>query len=342
MLSRIKRFFKKLLRTRRRRIIAGIIVAVIVALLAALIFGGDEQQEQKTPAEKPVYRSQLTGLPVSKEISERPVLAVMIENSQSARPQTGLTSAEIVFETVTEGGITRYMALYQTTDPKKIEPVRSVRPAFARWLTGFDASVAHVGGSVAALQLIKEHHAKDLDQFYHPAPYYRDGKRPAPHNMVAIVKSLRVLQKQLGYNKKSNFADIPRTDDNPAAKPTATNIVLNFSGPDFLAQFKYDKKTNSYKRFLAGQAHKDAITGKQITVKNLVVLKVKGHDSNSLQTIGTGEALVFKDGKVIKAQWKQSSYKHRLIITDKNGNEIPLNRGNAWFAAIPSGGSVSF
>jgi hypothetical protein len=316
---------------------------VIIALLAALIFGGgDEQQEQKPPAEKPVYRSQLTGLPVSKKISERPVLAVMIENSQSARPQTGLASAEIVFETVTEGGITRYMALYQTTDPKKIEPVRSVRPAFVRWLRGFDASIAHVGGSPAALNLIKEFNAKDLNQFYHPGPFYRDGNRPAPHNMVAIVTGLRGLQKQLGYGKKSNFADIPRTDDNPAIKPTATNIVLNFSGPDFLAQFKYSKKTNSYKRFLAGQAHKDAVTGKQITVKNLIVLKVGGHDSNSLQTLGAGEALVFKDGKVLKARWKQSSYKHRLTILDKNGNEIPLNRGNAWFAAIPSGGSVSY
>jgi hypothetical protein len=118
--------------------------------------------------------------------------------------------------------------------------------------------------------------------------------------------------------------------------------VLYFSGRDFLARFHYSINTNSFKRFLAGQAHKDAVTGKQITVKNLIVLKVGGHDSNSLQTLGAGEALVFKDGKVVKARWKQSSHRHRLIITDKNGNEIPLNRGNAWFAAIPSGGSVSY
>ncbi|HEX5456433.1 MAG TPA: DUF3048 domain-containing protein [Candidatus Saccharimonadales bacterium] len=339
MLGRVKR----LLRTRRRRVIAGVILAIIVALIAALIFGGKDKQEQAPAIQKPpVYRSQLTGLEVSKKASEKPVLAVMIENSDSARPQAGLASADIVFETVTEGGITRYMALYQTTDPKKIEPVRSVRPAFVRWLRGFDASIAHVGGSPAALNLIKEFHAKDLNQFFHPGPFYRDGNRPAPHNMIAIVKGLRGLQKQLGYGKQSRFTDIPRSDDSPAVKPGVTNIMLDFSGPDFAARFKYDKKTNSYKRFLAGQAHKDAVTGKQITVNNLIVLKVNGHDSNSLETLGAGEALLFKDGKVVKARWKQSSYRHRIAIIDKSGKEIPLNRGKTWFAAIPSGGSVRY
>lgn len=321
--------------------IAGVILAIIVALVAALVFGGKKQQ-QTAQQQQTVYRSQLTGLPVSKEASERPVLAVMIENSPSARPQVGLQNAEIVFETVTEGGITRYMALYQTTDPKKIEPVRSVRPAFVRWLTGFDASVAHVGGSTEGLNLIKQLGTKDLNQFFHPGAYYRDSKRPAPHNMIAVVKELRVLQRQLGYGKTSQFTDIPRTDDSPAANPSAANIMIGFSIPDYAVQFKYDKMTNSYKRFLAGQPHKDGVTGKQITVKNLIVLKVHGHDSNSLKTLGEGEALVFKDGKVIKARWKQDSAHERIEIIDQNGNQIPFNRGKTWFSAIPARGSVSY
>ncbi|HET7673500.1 MAG TPA: DUF3048 domain-containing protein [Candidatus Saccharimonadales bacterium] len=342
-MDKIRSKLKRLLRTRRRKLIAGSILAlVLLAIVLFFVFFNNKEEPEPTPVQKQVYRSQLTGLEVSKEDSERPVLGVMIENSPSARPQRGLSSAEIVFETVTEGGITRYLALYQTAEPKKIEPVRSVRPAFARWMNGFDASIAHVGGSVEGLSLIKQLHSKDLDQFFHTGPYYRDSNRPAPHNMVAVVKGLRDLQKQLGYDKKSRFADIPRSDDNPAQTPKATIVTIDFSSPDYAVQFKYDKKTNSYKRFLAGQAHKDAVTGKQISVKNLIVLKVRGSDSNSLKTIGKGTAFVFKDGKVIKAKWKQGSAYSRVEIIGPDGEEIPLNRGSTWFAGVPSSGSVSF
>src|SRR5581483_6348891 len=110
--------------------------------------------------------STLTGLPVDPSVNKRQVTAVMIENSLDARPQSGLDQAGIVFEALAEGGVTRFMALFQDTQPDYIGPVRSARPYYIQWLLGYDAAYAHVGGSPDALNDITAWHVKDLNQFY--------------------------------------------------------------------------------------------------------------------------------------------------------------------------------
>lgn len=326
---------------RWQKILLSIILIALIALAVAYFMGVFDKEEPK-PSEPPKkYYSQITGNETSEELSNRPILGVMIENSEEARPQVGLDDAGIVFETVTEGGITRYMAMYQETMPAELGPVRSVRPPFVNWITGFDSSIAHVGGSEPALALIDELNTKSLNEFKYPEPYYRVPSRAAPHNMFAKTDALRDLQKQLGI-KKSEFLEIPRSSDTPNATPVAKDISLEFSQPLFSVSFRYDPATNSYQRFLAGTAHIDQATKKQITVKNVVVLKLQGSDSNSLKAIGSGEALVFKDGNVTKAKWQQTSANERIKIVDETNNQIPLNRGDTWFSAIPSGGSVSY
>ena len=120
----------------------------------------------------------------------------MIENSEEARPQTGLDAAGIVFETVTEGGITRYAALYQENLPEEVGPVRSVRPYFVDWLMGFDTSVAHVGGSENALQMVEDRKAKDINEFFNGDAFYRRNDRESPHDAYARTKNLVALQKE--------------------------------------------------------------------------------------------------------------------------------------------------
>src|SRR6478672_8231162 len=107
-------------------------------------------------APKPVYYSPLTGEKVDDKFkSTKPTTAIMIENSPDARPQSGIKDAEVVYEAVAEGGITRFLALYQQNAPETIGPVRSIRMYYVDWLTPFNASVAHVGGSKAALDLVR-------------------------------------------------------------------------------------------------------------------------------------------------------------------------------------------
>ncbi|HEX5798302.1 MAG TPA: DUF3048 domain-containing protein [Candidatus Saccharimonadales bacterium] len=329
-MKKLIRKFKRL--SRKKKIIVIIAAAAILAGIAALILNlGKEEPAQPEPPQK--FYSQLTGNEVSEEISNRPVLAVMIENSEAARPQTGLDSAGIVFEAVTEGGITRFLALYQEDMPKEIGPVRSVRPHFVSWLYGFDASVAHVGGSFNALQLVEQLKAKTLTQFTYTEPYRRSSERAAPHNVYASTKALRSLQAELEYGK-SEFSDIPRSDDSPAEMPDAKKISLDFSSPAFAVEFRYNKESNAYTRYLAGAPHVDASTNKPITVKNVVVIKVKGTNSDTIKAVGKGEAWVFKNGTSQKVRWEKSSHEGRIKIVDEMGNEVPLNRGDTWIAAL--------
>ena len=315
---------------------------LIIILVIALLAGGIAFALRKDKADDdPSKQSQLTGLDISDEEAERPVLGVMIENSEEARPQTGLSTAGIVFEATTEGGITRYLALYQENLPEEIGPVRSLRMHYLDWAMGFDASIAHVGGSAEALDEADDRDAKSLSQFKYDEPYFRDDSRQAPHNMYVRTSDLLDLQKDLEHGK-SKFEDIPRSPDAPSQSPTATSIRINYSSPPFLAEFRYDPTTNRYGRFLAGDPHADNANGQAITVKNLVVLMVEERSSPNDGATGSGDAVLFKDGLAMQARWRQSSFKNRIEILDSQGNEVPLNRGNTWFAALTEGRPLSY
>lgn len=313
-------------------------LVVIIGGLAAYFLGLSDKVTQSSDKPPQKYYSQLTGVEVNQEVSERPILGIMIENSIFARPQTGIDSAGMVFESVTEGGITRYLTLFQENMPKVVGPVRSVRPYFVNWVMGLDGSIAHVGGSAEALAMLDSRNAKTLSQFKYPDQYYRVTDREAPHNMYARTDDLRKLQEKLGH-KTAEFEAFPRSDDNPAQTPDTTRIAINYSGPDYAVEFRYDKKTNLYTRYLAGQVDKDRATNKPITVKNVIIIKMGGAE---VQAIGAGEAIVLKNGTAVKGRWKQTSYRERITISDSQGKEIPLNRGDSWFAIVPSTGSATY
>lgn len=338
--KKLKNKFDKL--SRKQKIALALFLALLMAAGAYAISQAMKKDPQ--PVENKKYYSLLTGEELSQDDSELPILAVMIENSNEARPQAGLDNAGMVFETVTEGGITRFVALYQQDLPKRLGPVRSVRPPFVSWLFGLDASVAHVGGSAEALALIDRLKAKSLTQFTYPEPYERVNDKAAPHNVYANPKKLRDLQDELKH-QQSTAPQFTRSDDAPAVepeKPTAPKITLDFSSPEFAAEFRYNAESNSYDRFLAGTPHVDELTNKPINVKNVIVLKLRGTDSNSLKAVGKGEAFLFKDGKVQKINWEKPDHKSRLKLVDETGNEVSLNRGDSWVAALPQGRSPSY
>ena len=111
----------------------------------------------------------------------------MVENSLAARPQSGLSQAGVVFEALAEGGVTRFMALYQDTTPTNVGPIRSARPYFIEWAMGFDAAYAHVGGSPVALSDIKAWNVQDLNQFYYGGYYHRISSRLYDYKSESIV-----------------------------------------------------------------------------------------------------------------------------------------------------------
>lgn len=286
---------------------------------------------------KKIYYSPLTGSKVVDEAATKnTVTGVMIENSPDARPQSGLKDSGVVFEAVAEGGITRFLALYQEQKPALIGPVRSLRIYYLDWLTPFNASVAHVGGSYDALKEVRNGKYRDIDQFFNAGTYWRSSDRYAPHNVYTNFKRLDSLNKQKKYTS-SSFTGFARKDEKAAATPTATSITVSISGPLFNSSYRYDAKKNRYNRSQAGQPHKDREKG-QITPKAVVVMNINGKSA-----IGSGKVTIFQNGTVTKGTWHKKNRTSQLSFRDAEDKEIELVRGQTWISAIPNGvGSVSW
>lgn len=343
--------------TKKQKIIA---IALLLVILAGLGGGAYallkkpapkpapvvvEQKKEEAPKETPIY-SPLTGVAVTKEQSLLPVTAVMIENSPDARPQSGLNQAGVVFEAIAEGGITRFLTLWQEAQPDYVGPVRSVRPYYVDWLEGFDAAVAHVGGSPEALQKIKTDGAKDLDQFYNPGPYHRVSNRYAPHNMYTSLAGLIDLEKSKGWTS-STFTGFPRKAEKPSDAPTARTIDIAISGPLYNVHYDYDLASNSYKRSEGGKPHVDERSKAQISPKVVIAIvlpySIEGDGiHSSYGTIGSGKAFIFQDGNSVEGTWEKSSSKSQIIFKDAAGNPLPLNPGQTWITATSIANNVVY
>jgi DUF3048 family protein len=336
---------------------------IIIGIVAAVLLGGGfaayyflirddpkpvvvKKEEKKKPAPAPVpLYSTLTGLPIADtSVNDRPVTAIMIENSQDARPQSGLNQAGVVFEAIAEGGITRFLTLFQDSEPDYIGPVRSVRPYYVQWLMGFDAAVAHVGGSGQALAMIKSEGVKDLDQFANSGAYWRVSNRYAPHNMYTSMAKLREAENKRGFGK-SNYTGFARKDDAANAQPSAKTIDFNISGALYNAHYDYDIATNSYKRSEGGQPHVDERSAQQLSPKVVIGLAMpqgKNGVYTTYNTIGSGQAFVFQDGVVIPGTWEKTSNTAQFVFKDGTGAEIKLNRGQTWITVVGSPDRVTY
>lgn len=305
----------------------------------------EEEPEPEPPAPTTVA-SPLTGIQTSPELAQLPVTGVMIENSPEARPQSGLKDAGIVYEAIAEGGITRFMALYQESQPDYVGPVRSVRPYYLDWLQGYNAGIAHVGGSPEALAKIKSDGVRDLDQFYNSGGYWRVSSRYAPHNMYTAVQKLIDLQISKGYTT-SSFTGFARKEDKPASTPLATSIDFTISSYLYNVRYDYDAASNSYKRSEGGKAHVDEKSGTQLQPKVVVGIIVpysKASDGvhSVYGTIGSGRAYVFQDGVVTTGTWSKSGSKEPLVLKDDAGTLLALNAGQTWISVMGTQSSVAY
>lgn len=300
------------------------------------------------------YYSLLNGIEIANQAAQKsPVTAIMIENSPEARPQSGLAQAEVVYEAIAEGGITRFLALYQQHKPQLIGPVRSVRPYYVDWLAPYQPSVAHVGGSAAALAEVRNGNYRDIDQFFNGAYYWRSTDRYAPHNVYTSFEKLDALNAKKGYTS-SEFTTFARADSTPATASApvpvrdATSVDVTISSALFNSHYDYDATTNTYKRSQGGAPHLDREEG-QIAPSSIVAMKVNmslimedGY-REAIATSGSGEAYVFQNGTVQAVTWQKADHSSPLRLIGADGKDISLVRGQTWIAAIPnSGGGVAW
>jgi hypothetical protein len=308
----------------------------------------------KKPPAPTIVPSTLTGLPIDPSINDRPVTAVMIENSFDARPQSGLDQAGVVFEALAEGGVTRFMALYQDSQPDYLGPVRSARPYYIEWLLGFDAAYAHVGGSPDGLSDINAWGVKDLNEFYNAGAYERISSRYAPHNVYTSIAQLNQVETAKGYGKSNYTGFIRKPKETPSKTPTTTSININFSGPDYDTHYDYDAATNTYKRSESGEPHMELHKdGTQVQIAPKVVVAMIVPEQNgaldssgayyaNYAAIGSGQLLVFQDGTVAAGTWTKTGNTSQIVFTDSNSQPLALDPGQTWIAATPLASNVSY
>ncbi len=340
--------------------------------------GPTEKSDEPKTEECPLNGELLSKAKKAKWEKRRP-LGVMIENHKDARPQSGLASADVIYEAVAEGGITRFLSIFYCKDAPYIGPVRSARIYFIRMLEEYGnfPLYAHVGGAntpgpanaLGYINTIGWGLFNDLNQFAVPFPYYwRDYERlpdrATEHTVYSATSKLwqyakekrnltNVDDKKVSWDK--NFTKwIFKDDATTTNRGSVAKIDFGFwdsFASDFTVVWNYDKVRNTYKRDNGGVPHIDKNIGKALETKNVIVLFTKESPANDgyegghivYKVTGTGDALVFQDGNAIKATWSKLDEETRIKFTDNaTGKEIPMVRGQVFIEILPIGNKVTF
>lgn len=344
---------------RRAILVGGVLLAVLAVVAAVLVVTGGDDDEPvdepsagvtttTEPATGPV--APLTGLRLADGAkATRPALVVKIDNldtsGETALPQAGLSKADIVFEELVEGDITRLVAVFQSQDPGRVGPVRSARttdvmllPQLGRpllaWSGGNEGVVAAVRASPAII---------DLGFDAASAAYSRDGTRRAPHNLFVEANQLWDLAGDAPAPEPI-FTYRREQPADGAGGEAAVGVDISWgSGPSTSpVAWDWDPDLKLYGRSQSGRPHVEA-DGSRYVAQNVVVLVTpygqSPADSRSPEalTIGEGDVLVFTDGQVIRGRWSRPSQDQPAVLTDPDGAEIALTPGQTWIELAPAG-----
>lgn len=304
----------------------------------SLVKGGEEKLSELLPPANDENKSPLTGL-TCENYNRRP-FAVMMAGDTIARPLSGLSQADMVFEMpVITGGITRLMGVFNCGEPTEIGSLRSARHDYITLALSVDAIFAHWGGSHFALDDLKAGVADDIDALRHSGPFFRKSHIPKPHNGFTSFTKLLEKAKQLNYRSENKFSGYPHLKEDVSSSSKNGILEVGFSG-SYKVKYEYDAVANSYKRFWNGAEDKDYSTGKNIIAKNIVVMKAASRQIegqyNDVDIEGEGELKVYRNGEEISGKWNKSKSKRdsKLYFLDFKGEEIEFAPGQIWVEII--------
>lgn len=281
-----------------------------------------------------LYRSPYTGEGISKNILSNIPFMVIVENSKDARPQSGLVDADIVYETMAEGGIPRFIALFHKNSPEKIGPVRSARPYFLDLSKLNKLPFGHCGYSEEAKNQIETENLSSLNEFIYEKYYWRDKSRKYEHSLYTSTENMRKLisEKNLIINPKPiyNFDKSYWENSNLDSSNSVTIKVNKYYNTSYIL------KDGLYIKYMDNSPAINRDDNRSIKAKNIIIQLTditlqKDNLHVDIRLIGEGDCLVISNGKVVKGKWKQSSLDSNTELVDSLGNPIPLNTGNTWW-----------
>lgn len=300
-------------------------------------------------------RNPLTGeLVTDPAILDRRPLAIKISNAPArwVRPQSGFNEADLVFEHITEAGITRFTMVIYGKTPPDIGPIRSARLIDLEIPAMYDSALVYSGSSDGVRQKLLTSDFRPRILFANEPGYYRTGaNKPIEHTLYAVPATLWDVMEGKGLgnrpvlNTTMVFDEVPPLGDKPASE-----ITLDYRWT--VVDWKYNEESGRYRRWSDGEVHNDANTGEQIQAANVIVIianhredsticeqvtnGVCTHYSVEAQIWGAGPAILFRDGKRYDGTWQRINRGDMLTFYDEAGKALPLQIGNTWFQVIPT------
>lgn len=290
----------------------------------------------------------LTGAPTEK-VADRPAVSVKVENSVQARPQRGLTEADIVWEEVVEGGITRFVATYHSKLPAVVEPVRSVRPMDPAIVAPLDGILAFSGGQGPFIAAVQRYGTQTLINDDGDPGFARDPGRIAPHNVIGNVATFAAQADdrrtspppaQFRYARKLGLGTAPR-----AGKPAPT-VDVRLS-PAQRTVWTWDAERRRYLRS-EGSVPSMSADGRRHTARNVVVLSTEVFNTNFVDPTGApvpehrlagsgGLGTLVSMGRSITVRWSKKDHNSPIVLRTRNGKEAELDPGSTWIELVPAG-----
>lgn len=295
-------------------------------------------EKTETKEEESKYTYPLTGLPTDKKPENRAV-TVMVNNHPEGRPQSGLTKADLVFEILAEGGVTRFLAVFQSENPEVIGPVRSARPYYVEVAKGLDALYVHHGWSEKAQKMLESGYVDSLNGlFYDGTLFERSSKRKAPHNSYITYDHIEEGAEEENFSMVG--APEPYVflkEDEEVGGTEQSSATISYSTKTFEVRYEYDPASSTYKRFSAGAQTVDNETGDPVLLNNIFIVETNHRtiDSYGLLDIDLtsgGRAFLLQKGKLQEIQWENQDGR---IVPYLNGKEVPLVPGKTWINIVP-------
>lgn len=315
------------------------------------VTNGEEAQEESETLIANGVKSPLSGIIVEEEKVNRRPVAVMFDNHRKARWQAGLSQAEVVYEMLVEGRITRYMGVFLVNEPEMIGSVRSARPYFISAALEYDPLYVRCGGSEQAKADVKALKMADIDGLYSGSfwRYYDTGKKNE-HTLYTSMKKIRKEQVRKKYNQTGDYEPMQFNDEDSDIvndKSVETKEIFIDYKSNNTTKYVYDSENKVYNRYKDGKKHIDETDSKAIVAKNIIIQKastkiIDSYGRLEMSTVGTGNGFYITNGKREKITWSKKDRKARTKFYDENKQEIKFNPGVTWFQLVDNHTDVKF
>jgi hypothetical protein len=274
-------------------------------------------------------------------------LAIMVENQADARPQSGLHRADVVYEALAEGGITRFIALYLTNDASKVGPVRSLRHYFAFFAADYGADLVHIGASPEGFAWRDAMNMGKLDESAADPGVWRVSTRRPPHNAYTDTAADREFLLARGRQRNRLWGPLRFSSGVETGSAPATNVALRFRPWPY--EVTYDWDGSRYLRSVDGGAHLDLDTGERIGPVSIVLqyadVEAIPNDEKlrlDVDLVGaSGDLVVLSNGTARNGTWRKTAPRTSTVWLDEAGDPLVLPPGQVWVEVLPIGSPVS-